>query len=188
MNIPSLSSSFAAYAQSPATRPAASGAAGKAAQPGQLSADEEAEVRKLKARDREVRQHEQAHLAAAGGLATSGASFSYQKGPDGVNYAVGGEVSIDTSTGNTPQETLQRAERIRAAAMAPADPSAQDQAVAAQAGQMAQQARAEIAQQRIEQATSAGGEGGQAGRGSEIERYYTAAQSAGGGGSLSIYA
>ena len=105
-------------------------------------------LRQLKARDAEVRQHEMAHLAAAGGLATSGASFSYQKGSDGVNYAVGGEVSIDTSPGRTPEETMARARTIRAAAMAPAEPSAQDRAVAAQAAQMALQAAMELAQRQ----------------------------------------
>ena len=104
-----------------------------------------AQVDKLKARDAEVRQHEQAHLAAAGGLALSGASYTYQRGPNGVNYAIGGEVQIDTSPGSTPQETIARARAIAAAALAPADPSGADRAVAAQAGQMEQQARAELA-------------------------------------------
>lgn len=56
-----------------------------------------------------------------------------------------GEVSIDTSPGRTPTETLARAERIQAAALAPADPSPQDRSVAAQAAQMAAQARQELA-------------------------------------------
>ncbi len=57
-------------------------------------------------RDREVRAHEMAHLAAAGGLASSGATFTYQHGPDGVSYAIGGEVKIDTSSGSNPEETI----------------------------------------------------------------------------------
>lgn len=105
------------------------------------------QLAKLKARDQEVRQHEAAHMAAAGGLVTSGASYTYQKGPDGVRYAIGGEVGIDTSPGRTPQETIDRARQIQAAALAPADPSGQDLAVAARAQQMAQQARSELAQQ-----------------------------------------
>lgn len=75
----------------------------------QLSKEALALIDKLKARDTEVRQHEQAHMAAAGGLATSGATFTYQRGPNGVNYAIGGEVNIDTSPGATPEETIQRA-------------------------------------------------------------------------------
>jgi hypothetical protein len=58
----------------------------------QLSEADAAQLAKLQARDRAVRQHEMAHLAVSGGLATSGASFTYQKRPDGVNYAIGGEV------------------------------------------------------------------------------------------------
>lgn len=102
-----------------------------------------AEIRSLQKRDREVRQHEMAHLAASGGLALSGASYSFRRGPDGVAYAVGGEVSIDTSPGRTPQETLQRAETIVRAALAPAEPSPQDRAVAAKARQMGMQAMAQ---------------------------------------------
>lgn len=112
-----------------------------------LTPEQVAQLTKLRARDREVRQHEAAHLAASGGLATSGASFSYQKGPDGVNYAVGGEVQIDTSSGRTPQESIERARTIQAAALAPAQPSGQDKAVAAAAQKMELQARAELAQQ-----------------------------------------
>ncbi|MES2129742.1 MAG: putative metalloprotease CJM1_0395 family protein [Pseudomonadota bacterium] len=105
----------------------------------------------LKARDLAVRQHEQAHLAVAGGLALSGASYTYQRGPNGVNYAIGGEVAIDTSPGATPQETIERAQRVAAAALAPADPSGPDRAIAAQARQLEQQARAELALQQAGQ-------------------------------------
>lgn len=112
---------------------------------GEFSPEETEQLRALQARDREVRQHEQAHQAAAGGLATSGANYSFQRGPDGVNYAVGGEVSLDVSPGRTPEETLRRARQISAAALAPAEPSGQDLAVAARAAQMARQAEAELA-------------------------------------------
>ncbi|QDQ29423.1 hypothetical protein FNU76_21910 [Chitinimonas arctica] len=111
----------------------------------QLSQEEQEQVRKLQARDREVRQHEQAHLSAAGGITVSGPHYSYQRGPDGVSYAIGGEVNIDVSPGSTPQESLQKALSIARAALAPRDPSGADQAVAAQAGRMAQAARIEIA-------------------------------------------
>ena len=113
-----------------------------------LTEQEVKQVQELKARDREVRAHEAAHLAAAGSLAT-GVSFTYQRGPDGVQYAVGGEVGIDTSAvAGDPEATLAKAQRIRAAALAPAEPSAQDLRVAAQAAQLAIQARAEIGQQQ----------------------------------------
>ena len=118
-----------------------------AAQPKvQLTPEQLAQIEKLKQRDTEVRQHELAHLSAAGGLATSGPSYTYQRGPNGVNYAVGGEVNIDTSPGATPEETIARARTIQAAALAPAEPSGQDRAVAARAQQLEQQARAELEQ------------------------------------------
>lgn len=121
----------------------------------QLSEADAALVAKLQARDRAVRQHEMAHLAVSGGLATSGASFTYQKGPDGVDYAVGGEVSIDTSPGRTPEDTIARARQIQAAALAPADPSGQDRAVASQAAQMEIAARAELSATAGADSTSA---------------------------------
>jgi len=114
-----------------------------------LSEQELKQVQELKTRDREVRAHEAAHLAAAGSLAIGGASYSYQRGPDGVQYAVGGEVSIDTSAvAGDPEATLEKAQRIRSAALAPAQPSSQYLSVAAQAAQLAVQARAEIGQQQ----------------------------------------
>lgn len=136
---------------------ARSGGAARAGGAGKtLTPDEEAQVKELKARDREVRAHEAAHMAAGAGLA-SGASYSYQRGPDGVNYAIGGEVRISTSPGRTPEETIERARQIRAAALAPADPSGQDYAVAAEAVSMEQQARTEMARE------SRGQGGGQSG-------------------------
>ena len=113
------------------------------------------EVAKLKQRDIEVRAHEAAHLAAAGQYATGGASFEYKRGPDGKSYAVAGEVGIDTSpVRNDPEATLRKARQIQAAAHAPANPSAQDRQVAAQAAAMASKARAEISQQKIEDGSS----------------------------------
>jgi hypothetical protein len=104
-------------------------------------------ITELKARDREVRAHEAAH-AAVGGQYAGAPTYSFQHGPNGVSYAVGGEVSISTSpvSGN-PEATLQKAQQIQRAALAPAEPSTQDRRVAAQATQMAQQARIDITQQ-----------------------------------------
>ena len=111
-------------------------------------------VEELKSTDRAVRAHEAAHMAAGGSLVTSGASYSYETGPDGQRYAVAGEVGIDTSKGRTPEETLARAQQIRAAALAPADPSGQDRAVAAAATKMAADARAEIARTSMEKGST----------------------------------
>lgn len=111
----------------------------------QLTEEQQREVEELKKRDQEVRAHELAHLAAAGAHAGGGISFEYRQGPDGKRYAVGGEVSIDTSAvANDPEATLRKARQIQAAAYAPAEPSGQDRAVGQQAAQMAAQAQQEI--------------------------------------------
>ena len=112
----------------------------------ELTDDELLQVAKLKQQDAEVKAHEAAHLGAAGGLARGGASYEYQKGPDGQNYAVGGEVSIDSSPvhGN-PEATISKAQQIRSAALAPANPSSQDYKVAAKASQIEAEARQELA-------------------------------------------
>ncbi len=110
------------------------------------------QLRQLQERDREVRAHEQAHISAGGSVVTGGASYSYETGPDGRQYAVGGEVGIDTSpVPNNPEATMEKAQTIRRAALAPASPSAQDQKVAAQAAQMEAEARLEkVEEERAE--------------------------------------
>lgn len=106
------------------------------------------EVAELAARDREVRAHEAAH-AAAGGQFAGSPSLTYTKGPDGRSYATGGEVSIDVSpVSGDPQATIDKAQLVRAAALAPAQPSAQDMRVASRASAMAANARAELAAQK----------------------------------------
>lgn len=121
----------------------------------ELTPEEKKQVEKLKTRDREVRQHEQAHIAAAGGNARGGASFEYQVGPDNKQYAVGGHVNIDVSpvSGN-PQATLQKAMAVQRAASAPAEPSGSDRSVAAAAAGMARDAAKELAGKRGEKAQS----------------------------------
>ncbi len=122
----------------------------------QISQDAYA-VAKLVARDREVRSHEAAH-AAVGAQYAGSPSLTYRKGPDGVSYATGGEVSIDTSAvSGDPQATLQKAEIIRAAALAPTQPSAQDMRVASKATVMAAKARSELAGQASEELMSPAG-------------------------------
>lgn len=145
MNISSVGHSFATQAYASRAQPdAADKLEGEKQQADPAQSPEQLkELEQLKARDREVRAHEMAHLAAAGGLATSGATFTYQRGPDGASYAIGGEVKIDTSGGSNPEETIRKAQIIRAAALAPAEPSGQDRAVAAKAAQMEAEARAE---------------------------------------------
>jgi hypothetical protein len=124
----------------------------------ELSSEEKQALDDLKARDREVRAHEQAHLAAAGPYAKGPPSFEFQTGPDGQPYAVGGEVQIDTSkVAGNPRATLVKAQTIKRAANAPRNPSAQDRQVAAQAAQLEAQARQEIKEERLEKQEEASG-------------------------------
>ncbi len=108
-----------------------------------LSKEEQKQVDELKKRDAEVRRHEEAHQRV-GGQYASAPSYEYQQGPDGKNYAVGGQVMIDTAPveGN-PDATIAKMEIVKRAALAPAEPSGQDRAVAAQADATAQAARQE---------------------------------------------
>lgn len=118
----------------------------------QLSDDEKKTVDALKKRDAEVRRHEAAH-AAAGGQYAGAPTFTYQQGPDGKRYAIGGEVSIDTSpVSGDPEATARKADQIRAAALAPADPSGQDRAVAAAASKLKLDAQAEAAAKKKQEA------------------------------------
>lgn len=114
----------------------------------ELSKEEEKEVQELRKRDREVRQHEQAHVAAASGYALGGPKYEFQNGPDGKRYAVGGHVNLDTSEEKTPEATLRKASALQKAATAASEPSSQDRAVASQASQMAAQARKEIMEEK----------------------------------------
>jgi hypothetical protein len=110
----------------------------------ELSAEEKKQVVDLKKRDREVKAHEAAHMAAGGGYVRGGASYSYQTGPDGKRYAVGGEVSIDTSAEDDPNATIRKMQTVRSAALAPANPSGQDRSVAAAASAMEAKARQQL--------------------------------------------
>lgn len=110
---------------------------------------DDAIIQQLKARDREVRLHEAAH-AAVGGKYAGSPTYGFERGPDGVNYAVSGEVSISISKiPGDPEATLEKARVVRAAATAPAEPSAQDRRVASEATQLETEARAEIQAQKI---------------------------------------
>lgn len=116
-----------------------------------LSHEEVRLVNELKAIDINVKNHEAAHLSAAGGLARGGANYSYTEGPDGVLYATEGEVSIDTSETGDPKKDVQKAQQIRAAALAPSDPSPQDYRVAASATMMEMKAQMRLAQESLEE-------------------------------------
>ncbi len=124
--------------------------------PDSLSREEEAELRKLKQRDQEVRSHEQAHKAAAGKLASGAASFSYRRGPDDQQYAVGGEVKIDVSpVAGDPEATIRKMRQVQSAARAPAQPSGTDLEVAASAVKAEAAARAELREEKASQRDAA---------------------------------
>ncbi len=109
-----------------------------------LSPEAQQQLMKLAQRDREVQVHEAAH-AAVGGRYTGAPKLSYTTGPDGKRYAVSGEVNVDMSEiPGDPAATIKKAETVHAAALAPAQPSAQDRNVAAKALQMKAEARAEL--------------------------------------------
>jgi hypothetical protein len=108
---------------------------------------EQKQINELAAIDREVHAHEQAH-AAVGGEYAGTPTYTFVRGPDGISYAVGGEVSVNTGPiPNDPEATIRKAQQIRQAANAPADPSPQDRRIAAEATRLESEARAQLQQQ-----------------------------------------
>lgn len=123
---------------------------GEAGTPEELTEEEQAQVRELKARDTEVRRHEEAH-ARVGGQYAGQPSYTFQTGPDGKRYAIGGEVPIDLApVPDDPQATIAKMDVVIAAALAPAEPSGQDRKVAALASRQRLEAAADLADQRRE--------------------------------------
>ena len=95
----------------------------------QQESTEQRKLAELKKRDAEVRAHEQAHASVGGDLAAA-PSYEFELGPDGKQYAVGGEVNIDLAmVPGDPQATIVKMQKVRAAALAPADPSSADRSV-----------------------------------------------------------
>lgn len=109
----------------------------------QQQAAEREVIQQLERRDQEVKTHELAHAAIGASYAGS-PSYEYQTGPNGQKYAVGGEVSIDVSKTNDPETTIRKMQTVRAAALAPAEPSSQDRKVAAEASRNIAEARADM--------------------------------------------
>ncbi|MBY0417342.1 MAG: hypothetical protein K2W88_04690 [Pararheinheimera sp.] len=115
---------------------------------------EQQRIAELKARDQEVKVHEQAH-SAIGGQYAGPPSYEYETGPDGQQYAVGGEVRIDVSeVPNDPRATIQKMQQVKAAALAPAEPSSADRSVAAQASRTLMEAQADLAAEIAQMATA----------------------------------
>lgn len=106
--------------------------------------EQEQVISELKSRDQEVRTHEAAH-SSVGGSITGSPNFSYEQGPDGKRYAVGGEVSVDLSlVRGDPRATIAKMQKVHAAALAPVHPSIQDTRVASTATQLMLQAQSEL--------------------------------------------
>lgn len=107
--------------------------------PTDLTTAEKADVNRLQQRDQQVRQEEKAHAAVAGDLAGP-ISYTYQRGPDGRQYAVGGSVGIQASAlSGDPEEAARKAGRLAAAANAATNPSLQDYAAARHAYELGSQ-------------------------------------------------
>lgn len=127
---------------------------GKSSDDTKLTPDQQSEVRQLQSRDAAVRTHELQHMTAAGSYAMGGPQYDMQTGPDQRQYAIGGHVNLDVSAvPDDPQATISKAQVIQRAALAPADPSGADRAVAASASQMEAMARMELTQQLSEKRT-----------------------------------
>ena len=132
--------------------PVSGNAAAEKADANQPSDEEQRVIDQLQERDREVRDHELAH-ARVGGAYAGQPSYTYQTGPDGKRYAIGGSVSIDTSpVPNNPEATISKLEVIKRAALAPAEPSSTDRSVAAFADAARAQALADLTRQRSDAA------------------------------------
>jgi len=129
--------------------------------PDGLTDPERQQVRELQRTDADVRRHEQAH-AAVGGPYAGAPRYQFATGPDGKQYAVSGQVSIDASPipGN-PQATIQKLRIVQRAALAPGEPSGQDRQVAATAQRGIIEARQQLAQETAEQRAEAAAETGQ---------------------------
>ena len=105
-------------------------------------------ITELERRDREVRAHEQAHAAAAGGARLG--SDVYLPGRPGrppVCRRRRGPDRHHSVTGD-PAATLRKAQQIERAAFAPGDPSPEDLHAAVMAAAMAARARRELARQQ----------------------------------------
>lgn len=124
---------------------------------GELSEEEEEKVQDMQQREQEVIAHENAHRAAGGSLA-SAPSYDYEQGPDGRSYINSGEVSIDISKESDPEDTIDKMEQVKAAALAPAEPSSADRSAAAEATSIAAEARNELASEAIEPPETATGD------------------------------
>ncbi len=87
-------------------------------------------LEKFKNKDAEIRTHEQVHASI--GHTTAPISYSYQQGPDGKMYAIGGSVRMDTSIPDDPKAAAFKLDILKKAASGPTDTSGADNTIASQ--------------------------------------------------------
>ena len=126
----------------------------QASQASEYTPSEQRRIAELARIDARVRAHELAHINVGRDLITSGPSYEYTYGPDGKRYAVAGEVGIDTSPEQEAQANIDKGQHIQAAALAPADPSPQDYAVATTGKELEALGRSEMHERQSAEATS----------------------------------
>lgn len=110
-------------------------AAGSASAGNNLDPAEQAVVNQLRARDSAVRQEEEAHAAAAGPYG-SAPQYTYQIGPDGNAYAIGGHVDVSVSMSGSAADRDRALATLQNAALAPNAPSGADMAAFRQASML----------------------------------------------------
>jgi len=88
-------------------------------------------LEKFKSKDIEVMSHEQVHATI--GHTTAPISYTYQQGPDGKMYRVGGSVRLDTSIPDDPKAASFKLDMIKKAAIANPNPSGADIGIATKA-------------------------------------------------------
>ena len=111
-----------------------------------LDREDAALLQKLKARDAKVRNHEAAHVMAAGGQAHGLPIYAYQMGPDGKRYAIGGSVNISILRTGDAAHDARQAQNAYRAAMATGEPSPRDMQAAMKARSRTLEAEGEQAE------------------------------------------
>ena len=106
--------------------------------------DDDPQIRRLKAVEEDVREHELTHLKMAGPYAGA-VKYRYQTGPDGKQYIAGGHVSISIPSGRSSEDTVNVLTSLKMAALGPEDPSPHDRQVAS-----ALEAKIVVARQEID--------------------------------------
>ena len=131
--------------------------------PARLSEADLAQIRQLSLQDSKVRLNEEAHVRVGGQYASSHRPMIIETGPDNRQYAVSGEVSFnDTPIAGNPEATIRKLSIVKKAALAPAEPSTQDRAVANKASNGITQAQARLRAQQLQDRAEAASENAEA--------------------------